>query len=217
LVNNQTSSSCVDLLDPADIWNIQISNPPGYSGIFEQKYDYTDTSGNITHYENCQYCYTNWFENGLFSISVPELISQNVKPGTYKFWFRRKLPNINANQLAAVEAEDGSWVNNLPWSDPYEVRIGINCSGPNSPIPPTQTPIDTPIPTAIPCPTGSLGNLNCDTSGTINEIDINILLRNWSPTGPAPTPTTGQYKADLNNDNKVDEIDYGVVLRNWKT
>jgi len=65
------------------------------------------------------------------------------------------------------------------------------------------------------CPSGDLGNLNCDDEGKINNEDLNILLNNWAPAGPVPTPNPGQRRADLNNDNKVQESDLTILLQNW--
>ncbi len=87
---------------------------------------------------------------------------------------------------------------------------------------PTFTPTPMPTPTFTPtptpsCPNGNLGNLNCDLVGKIDEIDLNILLKSWSSTGPVPSPLPGQRSADLNNNSKVDEIDLNILLRNWNS
>jgi len=66
------------------------------------------------------------------------------------------------------------------------------------------------------CPDGNKGNLNCDSQGLINELDLAILLDKWSPQGPVPPPSSGQASADLNNDGKVDEKDSSMLISNWK-
>jgi len=76
---------------------------------------------------------------------------------------------------------------------------------------PTPTPKLTPTPTPKQC-TGN-GDINLD--GRVSEIDIMIILINWSPNGPVPTPAPGLCSADLNNDGRVSEADIMVVLLNW--
>lgn len=77
----------------------------------------------------------------------------------------------------------------------------------------------TPTPTipAGTCPSGSLGNINCDSSGKIDETDLDILLSNWAPNGPVPAPAAGQHSSDLSTplDNKVNESDINILLQNW--
>ncbi|MGB9706654.1 MAG: dockerin type I domain-containing protein [Microgenomates group bacterium] len=51
--------------------------------------------------------------------------------------------------------------------------------------------------------------------GKINNEDLNILLNNWAPLGPVPTPNPDQRKADLNEDQKVNETDLTILLSNW--
>jgi len=85
---------------------------------------------------------------------------------------------------------------------------------------PTSTPtlISTPTPTpTIPsCPNGPSGNLNCDSGGLINGTDLSVLLTNWHPSSPVPTPKVGYHSADLNSDNKVDGTDLSILLSNWR-
>lgn len=65
------------------------------------------------------------------------------------------------------------------------------------------------------CPNGERGNLNCDASGKIDEIDLDLVLADWAPNGPAPQPATGHHTADLNSDNKVNNSDITILLQNW--
>jgi len=95
-------------------------------------------------------------------------------------------------------------------------------SGPtNTPTPtprPTNTPTPTPQPTNTPTPTPlqCTGNGDINLDGKVSEIDIMIILNNWSPTGPVPTPVPGFCSSDLNNDGRVSESDIMKVLLNWK-
>jgi len=107
--------------------------------------------------------------------------------------------------------------------------------GSSRPPSPTATPLLPPSPTITPsfspsltltltptvtisiCPGGDQGNLNCDSRGLINDIDLGIFLGSWAPFGPVPTPQVGQHTADLNGDNKVDESDLTKLLGYWKT
>lgn len=70
-------------------------------------------------------------------------------------------------------------------------------------------------PTSSVCPKEKLGNLNCDTEGRIDEVDLNIFLSLLIPNGPAPSPELN-HRADLNNDDRVDETDLNVLLVNWQ-
>lgn len=89
-------------------------------------------------------------------------------------------------------------------------------------VTPTMTPTPTPTPsptttvtmtpTGVPCPRGSLGNLDCSESGEINGVDLDILLRSW---GPIPTNLTEQNLADLNGDAIVNSIDLDFLLAHW--
>ena len=74
----------------------------------------------------------------------------------------------------------------------------------------------TPTPTIPSCPNGPSGNLNCDSGGLINGTDLSVLLTNWHPSSPAPTPKPNYHSADLNSDNKVDGTDLSILLSNWK-
>jgi len=65
------------------------------------------------------------------------------------------------------------------------------------------------------CLRSKQGNLNCDYEGKINNEDLNILLNNWAPVGPVPTPNPGQKRADLNEDQKVNETDLTIPLQHW--
>ena len=69
------------------------------------------------------------------------------------------------------------------------------------------------------CPDGSIGNLNCDEFGLINETDLSILLSKWYPIGvcPVPTPGFGFASADISGDCLIDETDLSVQLSHWKT
>lgn len=55
------------------------------------------------------------------------------------------------------------------------------------------------------CPSGDLGNLNCDTLGKIDETDLNILLSSWQSSNVA----------DLDSDGKVNQTDLNILLHNW--
>jgi hypothetical protein len=90
----------------------------------------------------------------------------------------------------------------------------------NTPTPtprPTNTPTPTPQPTNTPTPTPQCtGNGDINLDGKVSEIDIMIILNNWSPTGPVPTPVPGYCSSDVNNDGRVSESDIMKVLLNWK-
>lgn len=77
---------------------------------------------------------------------------------------------------------------------------------------PTPTPTNTPIPPSSRCEGN--GDLNLD--GRISETDLAILISNWAPEGPAPTPSNGLCSADLNNDNRISEMDILILIKNWK-
>lgn len=85
------------------------------------------------------------------------------------------------------------------------------CCNPN--LTPTPTPTVTPTPSTTPCLRGDLGNLDCNSSGEINAIDLDILLRSWGT--PAPTPAAGFHPANLDNQNGVDASDLNILLNNW--
>jgi hypothetical protein len=80
--------------------------------------------------------------------------------------------------------------------------------------PTPSAPLATPTPD---CPNGGQGNLDCDSSGLIDETDLSILLGSWAPFGPVPTPSGNHHNADLNNDGRIDSNDLSSLLGNWKT
>jgi len=86
----------------------------------------------------------------------------------------------------------------------------------NSLIPfPTPTPSPTP---EEECPNGENGNLDCDSQGWINEIDLAILLLHWhtNPETPPLPPSPGNRSADIaGNDGLVNEQDLSKMLLNW--
>ena len=114
--------------------------------------------------------------------------------------------------LLAQIAQEKSGVSPSPSLSPTITPVPIN--------PPTSTPRPsstlTPTP-VVSCPSGDLGNLNCDNLRLINESDLNILLSKWSPQGPVPTALSGQRSADLYNDGKINEQDLNFIFTNWKT
>lgn len=65
------------------------------------------------------------------------------------------------------------------------------------------------------CLDGEKGNLNCDQAGKVDEGDLNILLNNWHPFGPAFDPPAGQASPDLDQDGDVDELDLSKLLFHW--
>jgi len=96
-------------------------------------------------------------------------------------------------------------------------RVGVSKFNPQKIDALPSIPV-TPTPTVQPqvCPDDELGNLNCDPEGLINEADLELLLEDWSPQGPIPTPPSGQASADLNGDGGVDELDLSMLLSNWR-
>jgi hypothetical protein len=74
-------------------------------------------------------------------------------------------------------------------------------------ISPTPSPI--PAPTATPSPTSTpnFPGYDFDKNGLINGYDINIVLLNWSKSGPA---------GDADNNGIVNGYDLSLVLINWK-
>jgi len=123
--------------------------------------------------------------------------------------------NLKANKLYTLTIyfrEEGT--ENGPYLD-------LICFSPTKDFPPNTLPTSilpnveiTPTPSV--CPDSNKGNLNCDSQGLINELDLAILLDKWSPQGPVPPPSSGQASADLNNDGKVDEKDFSMLISNWK-
>jgi len=57
------------------------------------------------------------------------------------------------------------------------------------------------------------GDINLD--GRVSEADIMVILLDWSPFGPAPTPRPGFCSSDLNNDGKISESDIMNIILNW--
>lgn len=103
----------------------------------------------------------------------------------------------------------GSFLCNLYLSPTPTPSVRLTLSPTISPSPATPTPET--------CLNDERGNLNCDSRGLIDEADLNILLSNWSPDGPVPSPEPGLHSADLNNDDRVDGTDLTILLSNWKT
>jgi len=87
----------------------------------------------------------------------------------------------------------------------------------SSTVTPTINSTITPTSSVSDCPNGNLGNLDCDSKGLINDIDLQLFLKVWTPFGFNSTPSPDQIKADLNTDHKIDESDLTILLSNWKT
>jgi hypothetical protein len=107
------------------------------------------------------------------------------------------------------------WYNN--GNSPAVNTVTFNNVSGNTSSTPVPSPTSYQIPTPVNCPSGSTGNLNCDSGGLVNETDLSILLNKWAPNGPVPTPGANQFTADLNGDGRVDETDLARLLSNWKT
>lgn len=73
---------------------------------------------------------------------------------------------------------------------------------------------------SISCPELALGNLTRDEKGLIEETDLNLLLKNWSPS-PSSVDYSSvpicQTSADINKDKKIDQADIDIIIKNWKT
>jgi hypothetical protein len=80
-------------------------------------------------------------------------------------------------------------------------------SGGATPTPtPTPSPTPVPTPTPTPTPTGKIGDLNND--GSINILDISILLSNWGATNAG-------IESDLGNNGPVGVVDLSILLSHW--
>lgn len=66
-------------------------------------------------------------------------------------------------------------------------------------------------PTPAPCPGGHLGDINCDR--TINLYDLNWLVSKWGTSGIFSDPNF--HSADIVPDNKVNMADLVKLLDNW--
>jgi len=102
----------------------------------------------------------------------------------YKVWWMQNIP-----QNWWVYFSDFDWAMTVRWGLRH----------PSIPFP-SPTPLLTPTFSSTPSPVPTLacagdGDLNLD--GRVSEIDIMIVLINWSPNGPVPTPRTGYCSADL--------------------
>lgn len=141
--------------------------------------------------------------------------------GRYDYWLQ--VPNNEAG-FVVIDVSGTSYTASFykggtitaQWTKTFSKGSPQPSATPGGPTPtaslsPTVTP--TPNPT---CPSGSLGNLNCDGGELINETDLSIFLNKWAPLGPVPTPGLNQYSTDLNGDRKVDEIDLARLLSNWR-
>jgi len=150
------------------------------------------------------------------------------------FWYDNPLPGCSLPcrvepshtlPISAAQPRQSSWDNNgnvaiLDHTWNRVLLFGL-CRNNDTQCPSGCTPqndndcsvIPTPTPTNE-CPSGHLGDLNCDQE--INETDLNILFQAWAPSGPVATPRPNYHTADLNNDHKVDEIDLNILLENWK-
>lgn len=82
---------------------------------------------------------------------------------------------------------------------------------PSTVVTPTVTSILSPTPTATTpatptpvCPRRDNGNLDCDSQGVIDEVDLTILLSGW-----------GTEEVDITGDGVVNEADLEKLLNNW--
>lgn len=74
------------------------------------------------------------------------------------------------------------------------------------------------------CPSGNVGNLNCDLNSLINSLDLALLLSQWRIVPPGtvcpiviyPVGTNRRFP-DLNGDCSINSIDLATLLANWKS
>ena len=133
------------------------------------------------------------------SINLPS----NIPNGNYKVYIGLSEPDSDEIRWKLVNMPQGSH------DDQGRYRVGQITIGSDVPITPQPT-------SSVNCPRGEFGNLDCDQGSKIDSTDLTILLENWTTTGPAPTPRTGERSADLDTDNLVDSTDLTILLENWK-
>lgn len=126
------------------------------------------------------------------------------------------LPNLSLREYLN-SARDNFRLNCLNDGDEYIHMVRVTPLNWQAPRWDLLGPTGFPTPSPSVCPRGNLGNLNCDSAGLINRDDLNILLEKWTVSGPVPTRTPGQRKADLNDDGKVNELDLTILVSNWGT
>lgn len=144
-----------------------------------------------------------------------------IPPSNHSFW-----PTGFDGTIKCVDKDNDTYCNwgiseNKPDTCPAFCQPQKDCDDSDADLGPFDenlncTPLNiSPTPPPEICPSGNLGNLNCDANGLVNQEDLGIVLDKWAPAGPVPTPNSGQRKADLNNDNKVQETDLTIPLFNW--
>lgn len=189
-----------------------------FSKLSENKIKF-ETSDNPNNEANPQNKTTFTVEDGFVTInrtwSTP-VSGNNINVATVVF----RTNGTHSNGLTAIRACESTGDCEATKEDNSKMSLSVD--HPNRNLAEVYfgnqpCPSPTPTPTAGTCPRGDLGNLNCDGQGLINEGDLSILLRNWSPNGPVPTPAASHHSADIVVDNKVDEGDLSKLLHNWKT
>lgn len=176
----------------------------------------TDRKGYSFIHENNLYYFPNSGSKVGYALGPGEIMGNPLFVNLSSF-------NLNLNQ-GSPAIDSGA---NLGYSTDYDDKAVPSGSAPDigayeygGTIQSTPTPLSTstpiPTPTIDPCPSGNLGNLNCDPLGKIDDTDLAIFLTLWAPDGSIPNSKPGNYTPDLNHDNLVDEKDLTILLKNWK-
>jgi hypothetical protein len=135
-----------------------------------------------------------------------------------------KITNVNYVTNTITVDRSISWGSGDGASYPYSgLAPDIGAYEYTGGVQPTITPTSTPTSTPS-CPDGNIGNLNCDSNGLIDELDLSSLLSSWAPMGQVPTPVSGHWSADLGGDpttggpdGRVDAADLTILLGHWWT
>ena len=129
----------------------------------------------------------------------------NVRKGNSLRWIRGEWEINNAVFNDLLEGMTDIRLNNNQDGDEVVHSLEIKLLG--------GTPVTTPTPTpTFLCKDD--GDINLD--GKVNETDLTIILKNWSPNGPVPSPKLGFCDSDLDDDGKVGEGDMEKLLLNWR-
>lgn len=140
---------------------------------------------------------------------------ETISVGSFSLTVKSDVP-VNSSSLNFTYSNipQESSLNNISYYNQETAAATFYLASEN-PSFPTATPNPTGTPTSTPTHSPQCGNGDINLDGKVSELDISLLIQNWRPEGPAPTPRPGFCSYDLNNDGRISEFDILEVIKHW--